>query len=114
MTAFSHGGLAHFDISGSDCDALGSFYKDVFGWDVESKGPGYAGIKTPDGSADGAIVESESNSLTIGVTVENLEEALARAETAGGSIAMPVTDNGWVKKAQIKDISGNLVTLIQM
>lgn len=114
MTNFSHGGLAHFDISGDDSDALGAFYGTVFGWEIETRGPGYAGINTPDGSANGAVVEAQTSTITIGVTVEDLDAALARTKVAGGKIVMPVTDNGWVKKAQIADVSGNVVTLIQM
>jgi predicted enzyme related to lactoylglutathione lyase len=26
---------------------------------------------------------------------------------------MPVTDNGWVRKAQVADPAGNIITLIQ-
>ena len=40
-------------------------------------------------------------------------KALELAEAKGGSVAMPVVDNGWVKKAQVRDPAGNLLTLIQ-
>lgn len=114
MPTHSHGDLAHFDIAGDDAQTLGQFYADLFGWDVASRGPGYSSITTPDTSANGAIVEAETPSLTIGVTVENLEDTLSRTVAAGGKIVMPATDNGWVTKAQIADCAGNIVTLIQM
>jgi hypothetical protein len=31
----------------------------------------------------------------------------------GGDVVMPVTDNGWVRKAQVRDPAGNILTLIQ-
>ncbi|WP_162247891.1 VOC family protein [Devosia sp. Root413D1] len=43
----------------------------------------------------------------------DLGKALEAAQAEGGAIAMPVVDNGWVKKAQVRDPAGNLLTLIQ-
>ena len=79
--------VVHFEISGADDDVLRRFYGDLLGWHVDPKGPGYALVHTPGGLA-GAIV-------------------------AGGTVLMPPTDNGWVTKAQIQDLAGNVLTLIQ-
>ncbi|MBL8570813.1 MAG: hypothetical protein JNK84_17210 [Phreatobacter sp.] len=103
--------IGHFDISGPDLASLTKFYEALFGWDIASRGPGYSQISTP--SLAGGIVEAEQPSLTIGVVVTDLVESLLRAESEGGSVAMPATDNGWVKKGQIRDPAGNLLTLIQ-
>jgi predicted enzyme related to lactoylglutathione lyase len=105
--------IAHFDVFGPDLEPLHAFYARVFGWEVDVKGPGYALLHTPEGSADGAIVEAEGAALTVGVTVDDLDAALAAAEAAGGRVLMPATDNGWVVKAQVADPAGNRVTLIQ-
>lgn len=106
-------GVAHFDICGPDLNALKHFYERVFGWSAESAGPGYALIKTPDGSPDGALVETLSASLTIGVVVADLAGALDAVLSVGGDVTMPATDNGWVTKAQVSDPAGNVVTLVQ-
>ena len=106
-------GLGHFDIAGPDLDKLTSFYASVFDWRIKSPGPGYAMVETPDGSPNGALVESEDAALTVGVVVADLAKALKNAAGAGGEVVMPITDNGWVKKAQVHDPAGNLVTLIQ-
>lgn len=106
-------GIGHFDIAGPDFGALQSFYSGVLGWQVTPRGPGYGMVATPEGGPDGALVEAETASLTLGVVVPDLETALAAAETKGGAIAMPAVDNGWVKKAQVRDPAGNLLTLIQ-
>jgi predicted enzyme related to lactoylglutathione lyase len=105
--------IAHFDISGPTFDRLRSFYSEVFGWTIAVRGPGYASVKTPMGSADGALLESEEAALTIGIAVPDLARSLEDAVAQGGSIAMPATDNGWVVKAQIVDPAGNRLTLIQ-
>jgi predicted enzyme related to lactoylglutathione lyase len=105
--------VAHFDVAGPDTGRLHRFYGRVFGWQVDEQGPGYALVRTPEGSADGAIVEADDASLTVGVAVPDLEAALATAQELGGEVVMPATDNGWVVKGQIADPAGNLITLIQ-
>lgn len=109
-----HAGIAHFDIAGPNSDSLQKFYGEIFGWSIDSKGPGYSLVGTPDGGPNGAIMEAETPSLVIGITVEDIEAALSKVEASGGSIIMPATDNGWVKKAQISDVAGNRLTLIQI
>ena len=106
-------GFGHFDIAGPELAPLASFYQKVFGWDVTPRGPGYAMVATPDGSPNGAIVETPEASLTLGVIVPDLDAALSLATAEGGAVVLPRTDNGWVKKAQIADPAGNVLTLIQ-
>jgi predicted enzyme related to lactoylglutathione lyase len=104
--------VVHFDISGADDSALRRFYGDLLNWHVEPKGPGYAVVHTPGGLA-GSIVGDPQPAVTLGIAVENLEQAVGRATELGGTVLMPPTDNGWVTKAQIKDPAGNVLTLIQ-
>lgn len=106
-------GIGHFDICGPDMNALQRFYAGVFGWQITPKGPGYALAVTAPGSPNGALVEAETASLTVGVIVADLAAALESAVAHGGLIAMPIMDNGWVKKATLADPAGNQVTVIQ-
>jgi predicted enzyme related to lactoylglutathione lyase len=106
-------GVAHFDVSGPDATKLHAFYAGLFQWKVNPKGPGYALVETPAGSPNGAIVESESAALTIGIVVPDIDRSVAAVNELGGAIAMPVTDNGWVKKAVLVDPAGNQITIIQ-
>lgn len=106
-------GFGHFDIAGPELAPLQHFYGNLFGWDVALQGPGYAMVATPDGSPNGAIVETPTPSLTFGVVVADLDAALERAAREGGRVVLPKTDNGWVSKAQIADPAGNVLTLIQ-
>ena len=106
-------GIGHFDIAGPDLGALKAFYCEVFAWEIDEKGPGYAMVKTPVGGPNGALVEAGAANLTMGIVVPDLDKALSAAAAQGGAIAMPAVDNGWVKKAQVRDPAGNLLTLIQ-
>lgn len=106
-------GLGHFDIAGPDLKPLQDFYSRLFDWQITPRGPGYALVTTPDGSPNGAIVENPTPALTLSVVVADLAAALVLAEQQGGRVVLPVLDNGWVRKAQIADPAGNLVTLIE-
>jgi predicted enzyme related to lactoylglutathione lyase len=101
---YKHNAIGHFDVAGPDIEQLGTFYAAVFGWQVDPKGPGYAMLKTPDGTPGGALVDAEDPSLTVGIIVSDLDKALQVAAQ---------TDNGWVKKGQISDPAGNCLTVIQ-
>ena len=105
-------GLGHFDIAGPKLSELAPFYAAVLGWRVEPRGPGYALLHTPDGSPNGALVEAEQPGITIGLVVPHLEQAVAQVLAHQGSVAMPIIDNGYVRKAQVRDPAGNLLTLI--
>lgn len=105
--------IIHFEIAGPDESTLHSFYRDLFGWPINSMGPGYALIETADGSPNGAIREAEAAELTIGIGVDDLDHSVREATSRGGKVVMPPTDNGYVNKAQIADPAGNLVTLIE-
>ena len=105
--------IVHIDISGPDEAAQHRFYAELFGWSVDSKGPGYALLGTPTGSPNGALIEAEEASVTFGVGVPDLEASVATAVTLGARVVMPPTNNGWVTKAQVCDPGGNVVTLIQ-
>jgi predicted enzyme related to lactoylglutathione lyase len=104
--------IVHFDVTGPDEHALHRFYAGVLDWRVEPQGPGYALVRTPQDGPDGAVVEGEAASLTLGVAVDDLDATVARVAEHGGAVLMPPTDNGWVTKALVVDPAGNRIALI--
>jgi predicted enzyme related to lactoylglutathione lyase len=104
--------IVHVDMTGPDEARLHAFYAGAFGWGVDVQGPGYALVTTPDGGPNGAIVEHEEASLTLGIEVADLDAAVADVERLGGQVLMPPTDNGWVRKALVTDPAGNRLSLI--
>lgn len=110
---YLNNGFGHFDIAGPELGPLQNFYAGLFGWEIAPQGPGYAMVATPEGSPNGAIVETPVPSLIFGIVVADLDGALELATREGGKVVLEKTDNGWVKKAQIADPAGNVLTLIQ-
>lgn len=104
--------IVHFEFAGPNGEALHKFDGDLLGWAVNSMGPGYALIETTDGSPNGALRESETAEIAIGVQVDDLAATVERSVKLGGSIVMPPNHNGYVNKAQIADPAGNVLTLI--
>ena len=96
------------------------FYTDLFGWTVESmEMPGgtyhclMAGERPVAGLVQPPVAEvpTQWNSY---VTVENLEDAVAKAEALGATICMPPTDiPGKGRFASLSDPQGAAISLWQ-
>ncbi len=90
--------VVHFEIIGKDAEKLRSYYSDLFGWQIDSDNPMSYGIVQREGnvSADGpgigggvgAAPEGYSGHVTFYGGVPDVEAALAKAESLGGSRVM--------------------------
>ena len=90
--------VVHFEVMGKDGAALWSFYSDLFGWKIDSDNPVNYGLVQRDGnvSADGTGIgggigvapEGYSGHVTFYIEVPDVEAALAKAESLGGSRMM--------------------------
>jgi predicted enzyme related to lactoylglutathione lyase len=86
--------VVHFEIMGSDADKLRSFYSGLFDWKINADNPANYGIVDRDGNvnADGAgigggigAIEGVPGHVTFYIEVPDVEAALAKAESLGGS-----------------------------
>ena len=90
--------VVHFEVMGKDGPALQSFYTDLFGWKIEADNPMNYGVVERDGnvSPDGVGIgggvgqapEGYSGHTTFYIEVPDVEAALAKAESLGGSRMM--------------------------
>ena len=90
--------VVHFEIIGTDGDALKSYYSELFGWEIDSSNPmGYGVVSreqnlAPDGTGIGGGVAGGppgyDGHLTFYVAVEDCEAALQKAESLGGTRGM--------------------------
>ena len=119
--------VVHFEIHATDPEALIAFYSGLFGWSfTRAEGMEYWLIETgprDEPGIDGGLVRrpvpGPADSPALGafpctVSVESVDEALAKGAELGAEVAlpkMPVTGVGWL--AYIKDPDGNTLGLLQ-
>ncbi|NYT04867.1 MAG: VOC family protein [Methanomicrobiales archaeon] len=92
--------VVHFEIAADDPDAIGRFYRTVFGWGVETwKGPvDYWLITTgneDEPGINGAIVRREDavarNCICPTIDVPSIERYIESVAQNGGKVVRPVT-----------------------
>lgn len=110
--------VVHFEIMGTDGQALGAFYSSVLGWtvqDVPEMQYELVDTQSTEGIAGGiGTTEPGRTGVTFYIAVPDTDEALRRIETAGGQTAMPTMEvPGVVTFAIFRDPWGNLVGLVK-
>jgi uncharacterized protein len=115
--------VVHFEIIGADPAKLRSFYGELFGWQFEVgdattetvSQPGNYGFIHASGAGggiDGGVGGGEGHEprVLFYVQVPNVEAALAKAESLGGTRRMgPEGTPGTLMVGQFTDPEGNLV-----
>ena len=116
--------VVHFEVIGKDGDKLRSFYSDLFDWDINADNPmNYGTIdRESNVNADGVGIgggvgvgpEGYSGHVTFYIEVPDVEAALAKAESLGGTRTMgpeKITDE--VELGQFTDPEGHLVGVVK-
>src|SRR3954471_25058777 len=90
--------VVHFEIIGKDGDKLKSYYSELFGWEIDSDNEmGYGVVQRDGNSSDegggigGGVAgepEGYDGHVTFYIEVPDVEAALAKAESLGGSRIM--------------------------
>jgi predicted enzyme related to lactoylglutathione lyase len=116
--------VVHFEIVGRDGAALQSFYGELFGWTVDANNPMNYGVVVREGNvnADGVGIgggiaagpDGYQGHVTFYVEVPDVEAALVRAESMGGTRLMGPDDvPGGPTLGQFADPEGHLIGLVQ-
>jgi hypothetical protein len=116
--------VVHFEVIGKDGEALQRYYADLFDWNVDSNNEMKYGLVDREANSNaegiglgGGIAQGPDGydgHVTFYVEVPNVEEALAKAESLGGTRVMgPETIMGSMVLGQLKDPEGNLIGLIE-
>jgi predicted enzyme related to lactoylglutathione lyase len=115
--------VVHFEVVGKDGDKLKGYYSELFGWEIDSNNPMSYGIVSregnlsPEGFGIGGGVsggpEGYDGHVTFYVAVPNVEEALQKAESLGGTRVMgPETIMDDMVLGQFTDPEGHLIGLV--
>jgi predicted enzyme related to lactoylglutathione lyase len=119
--------VVHFEVPYDDADRARAFYRDAFGWEIQSMpefdydfvqtGPqGEDGMPTGPGYIGGGMCRREGavTQPVITLAVDDVGAALERVRSSGGSPfgePVQVGDMGW--SAYFTDSEGNLMGLWQ-
>lgn len=110
--------VTHFEIVGADPQALQTFYREAFGWEVVPAGPTYAMVLPQAGAGInggvGAAPEGGASRVTVYVEVDDLDAALERIEGLGGStISTPMDVPNGPSIALFSDPEGHVIGLTE-
>ncbi len=116
--------VVHFEVIGQDAVKLQRYYADLFGWEIDTNNPVNYGIVAregnvnPDGVGIGGGVgpgpEGYTGHVTFYVEVPDVEAALARAESLGGTrVFGPDSPMEGLVIGQLTDPEGHLIGLVQ-
>jgi uncharacterized protein len=117
--------VVHFEVVGKDGENLQRYYGELFGWNVNADNPMQYGMvdakdnKTQSGDTGigggvGQGPEGYGGHVTFYVAVPDVEEALQKAESLGGTRVMgPEKIMDMVELGQFKDPEGNLIGVVK-
>lgn len=109
--------VVHFEILGRDGEALQSFYRELFAWQIDANNPMSYGIVdtgVEGGIGGGVGVGPGGPAVNIYVAVDDPQAYLDRVEQMGGKTVMPVTEiPDMVTFAQFADPQGNIIGLVK-
>jgi predicted enzyme related to lactoylglutathione lyase len=116
--------VVHFEVIGKDGEALQRYYSDLFGWEIDTGNPmGYGIVQrdanvNPDGVGIGGGVgpgpEGYEGHVTFYVEVPDVEAALAKAESLGGTRVMgPDKIMDQIELGQFTDPEGHLIGVVK-
>jgi predicted enzyme related to lactoylglutathione lyase len=116
--------VVHFEVIGKDGDRLQSYYSELFGWEIDSDNPmGYGIVPREDNvNADGAGIgggvgagpEGYGGHVTFYVEVPDVEAALAKAESLGGTRVMgPDQVMEGLEIGQFNDPEGHTIGVVK-
>ena len=111
--------VTHFEINAQDAAATQKFYRELFGWGIDTNNPqnyGMIDTKAKGTGINGGIGASPHGHSFVTFYVETDDPAgvLAKAERLGGRRVMEPTDAGNVTYAMFADLEGNLIGLAKM
>jgi uncharacterized protein len=117
--------VVHFEVVGKDGGKLREYYGELFGWNIDADNPMEYGMvdakgnttvsgETGIGGGVGQGPEGYGGHVTFYVAVPDVEQALQKAESLGGTRVMgPEKIMDMVELGQFKDPEGNLIGVVK-
>jgi len=102
------GKVNYFEIGSSDPNAARSFYGSLFDWSFGEPSPqGYQMVNGDQGGLWDTSSLGGAAWAIFYVQVDDVHDAIARAESLGATVAVPFVDGGGIEFAHLLDPQGN-------
>lgn len=107
--------VAWFDITSPDAARLQAFYRDMFGWKIDTDNESsYGMVAAGEGGIGGGIGQGDGPGIVMYITVDDAQGHLDKIEKAGGAtVVKPYEIPGVGSLAVFTDPDGNRVGLWQ-
>ena len=115
--------VVHFEIIRKDAEKLQRYYADLFGWEIDADNPMRYGIVPREGNTNaegvgigggvGTGPEGYGGHVTFYIEVPDVEAALAKAESLGGTRMMGPETMDQVELGQFTDPEGHLIGVVK-
>ena len=116
--------VVHFEVMGKDAERLRSFYSQMFGWQIDASNPMNYGIVSREDNLDqgigigggiGAMPEGRDGYVTFYVAVDDVEAAIRKAESLGGTRVMgPMEVPDGPEIALFNDPEGHMIGVVKI
>jgi hypothetical protein len=100
--------IDYVELPATDLTAAKAFYATAFGWGFTDYGPTYAGFE--EAGLDGGIATGDAATTAVPLVLlkaDDLEDALARVEAAGGVVTAPIFEFPGGRRFHFRDPAGN-------
>jgi predicted enzyme related to lactoylglutathione lyase len=113
----ANGKICYLELPARNVDESASFYADVFGWSMRTRGDGARAFDDTTGEVSGSFVLDRKASSTPGlllyIMVDSAEAACRAVEAHGGTIVQPIGADAPEITARFLDPGGNVIGLYQ-
>lgn len=106
-----HHAIDYIELGAPNLAETKRFYEQVFGWQFNDYGPGYAGVQSSDGAREVGGLDSTTQPSAGGPLVllfsDNLDLTLAAVVKAGGVLTKGPYEFPGGRRAHFRDVAGN-------
>jgi predicted enzyme related to lactoylglutathione lyase len=113
----SNGKICYIEMPAIDINASASFYKEVFGWQIRTRGDGSTAFDDTVGEVSGTWVlgrrPASEPGLLIYIMVDSVATTIEAVIANGATIVQPIGMDAPEVTARFSDPAGNIIGLYQ-
>ena len=114
---YGNGKICYIEIPATDVETSSAFYKNVFGWNVRTRGDGVTSFDDTVGEVSGTWRTDRKPAteitMLVHIMVFNIEDAMKKLKEHGGKIVQEVGMEFPEITARFSDPAGNIFGLYQ-